>query len=70
MWRDKQDEKLLGAASMIGNGSIAVIVAFVVISSGVAAWIVVVQRKKKMKVGAEVGAASEHNEQSKDEKNN
>ena len=57
--RDKQDEKLLGAASMIGNGSIAVIVAFVAVTACVAAGIVIWQRKRKVKALAVAQKASE-----------
>ena len=43
--RDKQDAK--GIASMIGNGSIIIIVAFVLLSAGAIVWICIAQKKKR-----------------------
>lgn len=53
--RDKQDEK--GAiASMIGNGSLIIVIAFVVISIGAIAWVCIAQKKRRIEatVGIEV----------------
>ena len=43
--RDKEDAK--NVASMIGNGSIIIIVAFVLLSAGAITWICVAQKKKR-----------------------
>ena len=43
--RDKNDQNAL--ASMIGNGSIIIIVAFVLLSAGAITWICIAQKKKR-----------------------
>jgi hypothetical protein len=49
--RDKQDESSI-VASMIGSGSVFVIISFAVISLGVIAWICILQKKRHVKVSA------------------
>ena len=44
--RDKQDAK--GVASMIGNGSVVIIVAFVLLSAGAITWICIAKRKRRI----------------------
>ena len=51
--RDKQDAK--GVASMIGNGSIILIVAFALLSAGAITWICIAQKKKR-RIAATVSA--------------
>lgn len=53
--RDKQDAK--GVASMIGNGSVVIIVAFVLLSAGAITWICIAQKKKR-RMAVTVGAES------------
>ena len=54
--RDRQDQGAI--ASMLGNGSVVAIVAFVVISAGVIAWVFFAQKKRR----AAVSPASESEE--------
>jgi hypothetical protein len=49
--RDKQDESSI-VASMIGSGSVFVIISFAVISLGVIAWICILQKKRRVKTSA------------------
>ena len=53
--RDRQDAK--GVASMIGNGSIIIIVAFVLLSAGAITWICIAQKKNR-RIAATVSAES------------
>ena len=55
--RDRQDAK--GIASMIGNGSVVIVVAFVLISAVAIAWICIAQKKRRNRVAVEVENAPE-----------
>ena len=50
--RDRQDAK--GIASMIGNGSVILIIAFTLISAGAIVWICIAQKKRRSKATVSV----------------
>ena len=50
--RDKQDEKA-ALASMIGNGSVIIIVAFALLSAVAIAWVCITQKKRRNQVAVE-----------------
>jgi hypothetical protein len=59
--RDKTDENSI-IASMIGNGSLVIIIAFAAVSAVVIAWICIAQKKRRVETGADGVKDSESEE--------
>ena len=59
--RDKTDENSI-IASMIGNGSLVIIIAFAVVSAVVIAWIYIAQKKRRVEAAADNAKDSKNDE--------